>query len=222
MNKFGGIVLSFVGAFISINCFGAVLSQGPFTFGKGLNLRNSPTDLPDDSASDMCNCVPDLKGELVKKDGSVRFVAQAISSYPVTGLYVAYGTATTSTVLLANCGSRILSSTGGAFPQWRVVWTSSTYRQLYNWITMIGQAIVYGSNLTDDILQYDIASGSVSTLFSNPSSSDTVNVRAKYAVMTKNYHVLANVTVSTYMSPLLSDTTAYPSRLYYSILNQQS
>src|SRR3990167_7937582 len=64
---------------------------GPISFSKGLQIDKLSTLIDDEGSPDLCNCVPStLEGSLSKKNGSKRYISQAMSSSPATSLYWAY------------------------------------------------------------------------------------------------------------------------------------
>jgi len=204
---------------------------GPFTFGKGVNYDISATDIPDDSSPDMCNCVSEIDGSVQKRYGNKKYINQAVSSYPVTSLFNAYASSngvTSRSILFTNKNS-IYYSTGGLNPL-SVKVSSNNYADRWNWVSMaelgtnglfkdysIGVGGYY-----NDIKKFDVITSSISDLLQSDSSTSSIIVRAKYATMAKNYFIVGNVRELKNKTDLISNTTFYPSRVYYSLLAKPS
>lgn len=194
---------------------------GPYGFGKGLNLASVVTQLDSEESPDLCNCITEESGSTSKRFGSKRLVEQAFSSYPVTSLYRAYSS-TGSKKLIATMRDAVVYSTSDTNPQWIVASTGLSPYQNWSWVTMNNKAIGAGSANANPLKSFDINTGSITNLIPNQSSSETIVVRGKYILSSKNYLLVANVVVSTGAEYLVTQSTAYPSRVYYTILNQIS
>ena len=195
---------------------------GPIGFGKGLNVNTIATDIADDQSPDLCNSIPDKKGGAFKRNGTKRYIQQAISSHPVTSIYPAYASTGTEVkkALLVTNKDGIFVSTGDVTPVWVKVSSGLNPNQHWNWITMNGKAIGTGDGLTDPIKQYDVLSASMTDLFQGAdAASTTVLLKARHSVMSKNYYIVGNVRS---YNTLNSGTTDYPSHIFFSLLNQPS
>lgn len=192
---------------------------GPFSFGKGLNLQTSITDIDDAQSCDMCNLVSNADGSASKRNGSERYITQARSSQPVVSLYRAFASTgtTLAKVLIAVMGNEIVYSTDDVSPQW--IQTSSGIHAGQHWsfVTMGNRVIMTGDGLLDPIKSFNIFTGSTTNLFVNDSATEAVKIRAKYLVQAKNYLLFVNCGDFT-----TSISTYYPSRVWYSLLNQPS
>ena len=197
---------------------------GTINFGKGLNVAVIPTDIGDNESPDMANVAPNIQGAMSKRYGSKRYISQAISSNPVTSLYKAYASSgfAQRTALIATTRDKILISTGDINPVWVTISSNNAHNQNYSFVTMNRKVLMAGDGQTENTKQFDLLTSSVSELFFIDASTSGVNVRPKYHTVSKNYYIAANVLVSTSHKPLESNTTYYPSRFYYSLLNNPS
>ncbi len=213
---------SFLQALLMLSCAGMVFAAptpvGPLNFGGGVNYQASPTEIADNQSPDSCNCVSNQDGSLSKIFGTERFIDQARSSYPVTSLYRAYAsTGTTSrAVLLAINGSNILAATDTVNPSWVTLSSQIGVGQHWSFVTMNNKVYMAGDGLTDNMKEYDIFSGSFTDIYNATSGSETIRIRAKYLTQKSNYLIMANVL------DLTAGTTFYPSRFFFSRLNQPS
>ena len=202
----------------------AVTPAGTFNFAGGLNVFNPPIEIADNESPEMCNCSPDLTGAMAKRNGSQRYIKQAISSFPVTSLYWAYASTSQfkSKVFFATSKDKILISTMELNPQWVVISSNNSPNQHYNFVTMNRKVLIAGDGLTENVRQYDILASSLTTLFAIDTATSGINPRPKYQFVSKNFYIAANVSISTSAIPLQSNTTYYPSRIVYSRLNNPS
>ena len=191
---------------------------GPIDFGGGLNLQGSITDIKDNQSPDQCNCVSNQDGSLSKVFGSKRFVEQSMSSWPVTGLYHTQATTGTTKkdIVVAVIGSNIVISTSPQNPNWIILSSYVTPGQNWSFVTMNNKVIMTGDGMTNPIYQFDIFSTTLTPLFASNISSESVQLRAKYLLLKSNYLLFINC------ADITQGTTFYPSRVYFSLLNQPS
>lgn len=197
---------------------------GPIGFGKGIDLLHTPDTIDDQASSDMCNCLSTLQGAAIKRNGSKRYINQAISSFPVTSLYNAYASTSGIVVktLIATNRDKILISTNTLNPLWTVISSNNFTNQHYSFVTMNKKVLMAGDGMTENVKQYDIINSSIADLFQYSGDSSAWNVRPKYQIVSNNYWITYNITVSTSAQPLATNTTYYPSRIAYSLLNTPS
>ena len=201
---------------------------GPISFSGGLNLASLSTLIPNEDSPDMCNCSPEIIGSMSKKNGSERFISQAISSQGFTSLYSAYSAPSSTQIFKAifgTSGGRIVISTMEATPQWVTVSSNHALGQHFNYVTIGGKILIAGSGLKENVKQYNIASSTQHVLidaFSIDPGSSIINPRGKYQIGANGYYILANVQISTEARHLPNLTTYYSSRLLFSFLNQTS
>ena len=193
-------------------------------FDGGYNLSKLETELNDNESKDMCNCIVESDGGLTKRNGSRRYVDQAVSTYPVMSLFRYYASSGSKTnkTLLTVVGNKILHSTGGIKP---VLMTLSSTNiavgDRWNWLTFNNEAI--GVSPNNKIKKFNINTSSLTDLIKVDGSSGSIDVQAKYAIMAKNYFIAGNVTIATFAYQSLTTlTTYYPSRIYYSLFLQPS
>src|SRR3990167_5230024 len=195
--------------------FSEIKPIGPFNFGGGLNLQSDKTLIADDQSPDMCDCVSNTDGSLDERYGTERYISQAISTYSVDGLYRFYASSGPSqkSGLIAISGNQIMVSTSDKNPVW--VSHSSGIVPYQNWsfLTMNDKVIFTGDKLENEIYKFDIWTSSISDLIPQTASTEAVRPRAKYLVQKNNYLMLVNVSTR---------TVYYPSRVYYSLLNEIS
>ncbi len=195
---------------------------GPIGFGKGIDLLHTPDTIDDQASPDMCNCLSTLQGAAVKRNGSQRYISQAISSFPVTALYNAYASTSgpVSKALVAANRDKILISTDTNNPSWIILSSNNAPNQHYNFVTMNKQVLMAGDGQTENVKQYDIINSTITELFQYDGGTNTINVRPKYHIVSNNYYITYNAKVST--NALFSGATTYPSRINYSLLNNPS
>lgn len=206
--------------------FSAPQETKRFTFGGGLNVGSVASEIGDDESPDMVNFVNDRQGASFKRNGSKRYISQAISSNPVNSLFRAYVSTRTEVrkALLMTTRDKIYYSTDDVNPSWILVSSNLYHNQRWNWVMMNKLAIGCQEGLYNDIKQFDIVTGSYTNLFQTDGSTTFPNMRlrAKYPLVTRNYLLLANVVDVSSFAALTESTTYYPSRVHYSLLAQQS
>lgn len=221
-----------LGFFLSILWSGIAYSEptpvGSIGFSKGLHLSALATTIDNESSPDMCNCVPTVEGALSKRNGSDRFIRQAVSSNPITSVYRAYSSTSngvTHKAFFASSGDKIYISTDDALPRWIAISSNHAPNQNFNFVTMNGKVIFTGDGLTENVKQYDLANSSrfvaVDT-YATDAATGGIKPRGKYQFVANNYYLLANVQISTDSKHLTQNTTYYPSRILFSLLNNSS
>lgn len=187
-------------------------------FGGGLDAGTVCSDIADVDNCDSSNFINDVNGAIFKRSGSKRYISQATSSNPITSLYRAY--VTTNTVpykaLIMTSKDRIYYSTKDVRPDWVLISSGFNENQRWTWVTMNKKILGFGQNLADPPKSFDIITSSLTNLFAADGSSLNVNIRAKYALQSRNYLLTANV------ADVTQGTTYYPSRLWYSLVAQPS
>lgn len=200
---------------------------GPINFSGGLNLASLATLIPDQDSSDLCNCSPSIVGAMAKRNGSKRFIEQAISSNPVTSIQRVYSSTESNKVVKSFIGAsyeKIFVSTDDSRPQWVVISSANSHNQHYNLVQMNGKVLIAGESLKENVRTYDIAKASfgVVNAFNLDTTTTTINPRGKHQIVANNYYILANVQISTEFQHLKPLTTYYASRLVWSKLNNFS
>ena len=199
---------------------------GPIDFSLGLEIDRIATLIDDRGSPDLCNCAPS-NGIMEKRNGSERFIAQAISSNPISSLYQAYSSPVSSQVyktLFAASGDKIIVSTKTP-AAWVILSSNNVPFQHYNFVTMNGKVLIAGEDLTENVRQYDLSASTQYALrnaFDVDVSSLGINPRGKYQLVVNNYYILANVQIGRTVNHLTENTTYYSSRLLYSFLNNSS
>lgn len=187
-----------------------------FNFGGGLNVKTAPNQINDNQSPDMSNMINDQTGASIKRNGSKRYIDQAISSNPVNSLYRAYASTRTETrkALFATTWDSVYISTSESVQNWIRISSGLKHNQHYGFVTMNNKVIFTPQESTAVVRQYDFVSSSLSNLM----SADTSNVQVwgKYPLVSRNYFLLGNT------ADLTTSCTFYPSRVYYSILAQPS
>jgi len=199
---------------------------GPINFGGGLNVGTVCSEIDDSETCDSSNFINDLQGAAFKRNGSRRYVDQAVSSNPVNSLYRAY-VSTNAEVrksLLMTSGDKIYQSSSDANRFWTVLSSNLAPNQTWRWVMMNKIAIGMGDGLTDDVKSFDLITGSMTNLFNSDGSTTNpnVNLRAKYPIVAQNYLILGNVVVFSSRAALTQSATYYPSNIHYSLLARPS
>jgi hypothetical protein len=186
----------------------------PIDFGGGLNLKTAANQINDNQSPDMSNMINAQFGASVKRNGSKRYIEQAISSNPITGLYRAYASSGTAVkkALLATTWDGVFVSTTEDVQNWVRIVTGTAHNQHYSFVTMNNKVIFSAHDSTENSRQYDIVNSSLSHLVDYSGSTEAIRVRGKYLLNTQNYLIMANC------ADLTTGTTFYPSRIYYSLL----
>ena len=195
----------------------------PVNFGGGVDHSRNCTDIRDNSACDSQNMVGDIFGSASKRDGSERYVGQAISTHSINSLYRASIDLGTSSVkvLLMTTWDRIYVSTSDGSPVWRVLKQGlKTADQHFSFANSRGKILMTGDALTDPVFQYDIIKDSFTGLFDHIGSTNQMNVRAKYVLAPNGYVVLGNIL--DVKNEMTTGTTYYGSMVAYSVFQQIS
>ena len=149
----------------------------PIDFGGGLNLRSSPNLIADNESPDMLNMINTLDGASIKRNGSKRYISQAVSSFPVTSLFRAYGSTGTDVrkALIMTSADSIYFSSKDISPQFIKISSGSQRNQTYSYAQMGNRIILTGNGLTDPIRQFDVVTASMTDLLvKTDSSSNTI------------------------------------------------
>lgn len=213
INKF---VLLLPVLFLKGLAYGLLTESSSINFGGGVDYSNDCTQIADNRACDESNMISDLQGTVRKRNGSKRMIDQAISSNPVTSLYRSYHSTATnvSKALLATSWDSIYVSTDLA--QWNKVKGSLTPNLKYNFVTYKNKTIITAQSSTSVMMQYDIAQSSFGNLIQVDGTTNSVLIRGRYPLIANNYFIVGNC------HDLTNGTTAYPSRIWYSILETPS
>ena len=198
--------------------YAEVTPVGPFNFGGGLNLQTDITQIRDDQSPDMCNCISNFDGSLSKRSGGEKYVTQARSSQPFTSIYRAYASngAELKKVTIGTVGNMIVFSTSDIDPVWVIASSAIHPGQSWSYVTMNNEVIMTGDGLVDPIQRFNILTSSMSNLFAIGTSSESPIFMAKYLTSKSNYLMFSNI------RELTTGSTYYPSRTFYSLLNQPS
>lgn len=208
--------------------FGEPTPTQPLDFGGGLDVRTVPTLVADNASVDLCNCAPTLDGAMSKRNGSERLVNQAISSMGVTSLFQAYSSTSNGIIhkgLFGTSGDKIFYSSNSINPSWVVISSNNGIGQHYEFLMMNGKVLMAGDGLTENVKHYDLAQSSqyaTRNAFATDTSTGGIFPRGKHHIVANNYYILANVQISTDAKHLTFNTTYYPNRLLYSLLNNFS
>lgn len=184
----------------------------PGNFGGGLNIKNLCSEIGDDETCDSSNMVSDIYGASSKRNGSSRYVSQAISTNPVNFLARIYAStgATFGKVTVAASGSNLYYSTDNA--SWVIISSGFAPNQHFEYAMQNNRMIVTGDGLTDQIKSFNIFTGSMTHLLTLDTSTTTVLFRARHLLNSRNYLLAANI------QDLSQGTTNYPSRVHFSLL----
>ena len=180
-------------------------------FGGGLNIKTSASEIEDTESPDMSNMVNDIYGASSKRNGSNRFISQAISSGAVSSLFKGYALSSTTvrSAVLMSCLGKIYMATSSVSPSWITVSSGMSSGQGYEYLIADNRILITGDRLEDEIKTLNIINNSTATRFLVYASSSE-NFRAKHLAFYKNYLVAANIL------ELTNGTTYYPSRLRFS------
>ena len=195
---------------------------GPIDFGRAVNDQTDVTNILDNESSDMCNCISNSDGSMVKRFGSEPFVEQPRSSHSVDALYRAYAStgSYSRAITIAVIGDQIVYSTGDTNSVWITLSSAINLHQNWSFTTINDSVIMTGDGLVNPIYRFNIITSSFAPLVETTLSTDSINVRAKYVAQKNNYLLLGNVAlIDTSTQVLTQGTTYYPSRIYYSLLN---
>lgn len=197
------------------------------TFGGGLNLGTVCSEIDDTETCGSSNFINDVQGAMFNRNGSKRYIPIATSTNPVNSLFRAYVSTNSLPykALIMTSRDRIYYSTDDV--TWITVSSGFKHNQRWNWVMMNRKALGFGDALTDPPKSFDIVTGSMTNLFASDGSTINLNLnlRAKYAIQSRNYLIIGNVAdVSSFTATgsLTPSTTFYPSRIHYSLLAQQS
>jgi len=209
---------------MTINLYSEPSELPPISFGGGVDYKNDCSQIANERACDMVNMINDITGSSSKRNGSKRYIEQAISSNPVTSIYRAYAStggasgASFKKVLLATTWDGVYLSTGDLTPIWRKISGGNKHNQRYSFVTMNNKSIFSGQDSIEPVRQYDVINDSYTNLLPVEVTTETINVRGKYLLNSKNYLLMANcVDISIPTAPVY-----YPSRIYYSLLTKPS
>lgn len=210
--------------FVPCLVWGAETITPPVTFG-GVDRANVPTEVADNRAVDCQNVVGDIVGAVSKRNGSERYITQAVSTNPITSLYrasVDVGTYTRTALIMATSNS-IYVSTGDIAPVWRQVRGGLvTQNQSFSFTNFNGQIVMTGDALTDPVFRYRVLTDSFTGLFDSvPVGTTSVRLRAKFAIARDGHLLLANV-ADIKDESLNNSTTYYGSRVYYNLISEIS
>lgn len=202
--------------------YGAITQTTPINVTGGVDYSAPATEITDNRAADAQNMLPNVLGKISHRQGSDRFISQAISTNPINSLYrasVDLGT-TTKRVILASTWDRIYVSTSDTNAVWKELKRGLlTHNQHFSFANHNGIIVMTGDALTDPVYKYDISLDSFSTLFSGDPSTDAVRIRAKFVTASNGYLLLSNCLD---VKDLSGNTTYYGSTVYYSLFNQIS
>lgn len=205
---------------MSGNLFSTPVETTPINFGGGLNTSVSAADIQDNESPDMSNFMGNIQGAAIKRNGSKRYIDQAVSTNPVNSMFRVYASTGTSVkkALLMTSGKSIYVSTASSNFVWTTLSSAVTSNQSYSF-AQIGNVVVFtGDKLTDKIKKYDAVNSSFTDLFLSPPTTNAIQPLAKYVLSSKGYLLLGNVVEVSSYGALTSATTFYPSRVYYSLL----
>ena len=202
--------------------FAATEIRPPINFGGGVDHAHTPTDIADNRAVDAQNMIGNIFGSASKRNGSKRFIDQAISTNPIASLYRASLDQGTSTkkVLLMTTWDKIYISTSDASPVWRMLKTGlKTHNQHFSFANANGKIVMTGDALTDPVFVYDVIRDSFTGLFDIAGSTTQRIMYAKYVLAPNGYLVLGNILD---IDQLSVGTTYYGSQVRYSLFQQIS
>src|SRR3990167_3575242 len=186
-------------------------------FGGGVDYKTDCSDVRDDRACDSNNMISDFTGTLSRRFGSNRIIDQAISTYPVKGLYRAYystGTTTRKATIMINYGKIYVDTTTSVTGThiWSERKSGLNKSQNYEFRQNDQYVIIAGDSLEDNVLRYNIMADSVTENFTNDLTSLSPFITFKHHVFSKNYYLGANV------KELTTGATYYPNRVRYSLI----
>lgn len=215
--RWAGIFLLMAG---SLRADPILFPERPTDFGGGLNLQSI---IADNESPDTSNMINGEQGAAVKRNGSKRWNDQAVSSETFNWAFRHYASSNTSYLksFLFGDGDTIYHTTSSLDSQPFVVKLASglTSGQKWRWITMNNRALGFGDGLADEIKMLDLRTSSFTNLIQQyTGNNQAIRIRGKYPLTTRNYLLVANCVDVTTPAALVSNTTYYPSRIYYSVL----
>jgi len=179
--------------------------------GGGLNVKANPSDIADEEASAMNNMAPNILGSVEKRNGTVRYNTQAVSTQPFNSLYVGYALSSTTTrAILGTSGDRLFVSTAPGLMT--LISSGLPLNAHWAFAELNNQIILTPQESTYTVLAYDIQRASLQALIGLDASTGSVRWWGKFPLVSKNYFLLANV------ADLTSGCTFYRSRVVYSRL----
>mgnify|MGYP001609138190 CR=1 FL=1 len=205
--------------FTSQLAYSAISELQPVSFGGGVDYKSDCSEIRNDRSCDESNMISDYLGTAFKRNGSKRYITQAVSTNPVNSTIRVYQStgATTKKALIMTSWDGIYKSTGDITPYWIKIDSGLAHNQHFSFVAMKNKIIMTGDRLTDPIKQLDITvntSTPVPLIAFDPSTTSiNVNIRAKYNIQSRNYYIAGNV------ADITAGTTYYPSRLFYSLLD---
>ena len=219
------IVVSALILMLPMSLFAEIVPSQTIDFSGGVDYDSIPTFVAPNRSPDQSNVIGDRNGAAGRRNGSMRFIDQAISTNPINSIYSTYLTSGTNNqivkCLFATTGNMILLSTRTSPYNWIILSSRiAGHNQNFSFVTMNNDVIMTGDGLTDPIFKYTLSPSSLTNLLNASASSTTVVFMAKYLTQSKNYFLAGNVRI---MSTGLSySSTYYADYFYYSLLNQPS
>ena len=203
-------------------CFAAPQTTPPASFGGGLNLKTANTDIGETETPDSSNVINDRYGTAQDRNGSVRYIDQALSTNPVSGLYrlVVSSGINISKALIATNWHRIIYSTNDVNPVWLSLSSGHVDNQRWSFAYDNNKLYMSGDKLSEPMIRFDLLTSSALKLFAIDNATQSVIIRAKHLFTTRGYMLAGNVV------RLSTETGAvegyYPERFYYSLLSEPS
>lgn len=212
---------------LPMSLFAEIIPSKTYDFSGGVDYDSIPTAVALNRSPDMSNLIGDRNGAAGRRNGSKRFIDQAISTNPVNSLYSTYLTSGTGgsviKCLFATSGNMILLSTRTEPYNWVILSSGlAAHNQNFSFVTANNEVIMTGDALKDPILKYNVNTSSLTNLLNQSASSTTVVFMAKYLTFTKGYLIAANIRLNSVGSAYFANWSSGTSTFYYSLLNQPS
>lgn len=183
-------------------------------FGGGLNVGTIASEIADNESPDMNNMISDLQGASFKRKGSRRYISTAISTNPITSMFRAYASTGTNVkkVLLVTSKDRIYKSTTDISPFWVNISSGYFFNAKWSFVQYNNDVIMTNDSLENEIIKYNVIIDSVTEFLP---STPTVRIRGKYLLNSRDQLLIANVVLMSSHAMLTSQTTYYPSKIFY-------
>ena len=110
----------------------------PISFGGGVDYKTACSDIRDDRACDSSNMISNLYGTAFKRDGTRRYISQAVSSNPINSIFRYYQQNGTEfkKAIIATSRDKMYKSTSDVVPFWVIIASEQAHNQHYSFATM--------------------------------------------------------------------------------------
>lgn len=202
----------------SVAVYGATQITPLVNFGGGLNVKTVPSLIEDNESPDMSDIINDIYGVSFKRDGTKRFIDQAISSHPINSLFIAYASTSNRNIraIIMTNKDRIYYASTTISPSWILISSGLSNNQYFSFAMMNNQLYMTGDNLSDPPKKFNLITNSMTNIFDHDGSTMSVALRAKHIFNADGYMLYGNVVVVSSENSLIQRTTEYSSRVYFS------